>query len=60
MPLSAGHKQNFDTSLHQAFWAGDVVLMECQLADGAVEFEPFAMMFQGNPYGRFHSLEENE
>ena len=84
MPLSTGHKQNFDT-LRQAFCAGDVALMECQLAvtgepvavicaanrlaDGAVAFAPFAMMFQGNPYemlhppnpdGGFHSQEENE
>ena len=65
MPLSAGYKQNFDT-LQQAFAAGDVALMECQLAatgepvavicaanrhdDDSVAFAPFAMMFQGNPY----------
>ena len=84
MPLSAGHKQNFDT-LRQAFSAGDVALMECQLAatgepvavicaanrlpDGDVEFAPFAMMFQDNPYemvhppnpnGGFYSQEEME
>ena len=84
MPLSAGQKQNFDT-LRQAFAAGDVALMECQLAetgepvavicaanrlvDEAVQFAPFAMMFQGNPYemlnppnpdGGFYSQEENE
>ncbi len=83
MPLAEGHKQNFDT-LRQAFFAEDVALMECQLAatgepvavicaanrlaDGGVEFAPFAMMFQGNPYemlnppspdGGFHSQEEN-
>ena len=49
-----------------AFENGDVALMECQLAvtgepvaviapptgrpDGEVEFAPFAMMFNGNPY----------
>ena len=65
MPLSVGHRQNFDT-LRQAFFAGDVALMECQLvatdepvavicaanrlADESVEFAPFAMMFPGNPY----------
>ena len=65
MPLLPGHKQNFDT-LRQAFCAGDVALMECQLvatgepvavicaanrqADGGVEFAPVAMMFQDNPF----------
>ena len=65
MPLTTGHKQNFDT-LQQAVAAGDVALMECQLAatgetvpvicaanrleDGEIEFVPFAMMFIGNPY----------
>ena len=82
MPLSTGYKQNFDM-LQKAFAAGDVALMECQLAatgepvavicaanrqvDGDVEFAPFAMMFQGNPYemlnppnpgGGFQSQEE--
>ncbi len=84
MPLAEGYKQNFDT-LRQAFAAGDVALMECQLAatgepvavicaanrlaDGDVQFVPFAMMFQGDPYemlhppnpdGGFYSQEENE
>jgi hypothetical protein len=84
MLLSAGHKQNFDT-LRQAFAAGDVALMECQLvatgepvavicaanrqADGGIEFAPFAMMFQDNPYemlnppnsgGGFHTQEEKK
>jgi hypothetical protein len=63
--LATGHKQNFET-LQQAFDNGDVALMECQLAatgepvavlcaanrlpDGEVEFAPFAMLFNGNPY----------
>ena len=58
-------KTNFET-LQAAFDNGDVALMECQLAatgepvavllrrqppaDGEVEFAPFAMMFNGNPY----------
>ena len=65
MSLSLGDRTNFDT-LQQAFLAGDVALMECQLAatgepvavvcaanrheDGSVEFAPFAMMLGGNPY----------
>ncbi len=69
MPLAEGYKQNFDT-LRRAFFAGDVALMECQLAatgepvavicaanrqaDGDIEFTPFAMMFQGNPYEMLH------
>ena len=82
MPLSAAYKQSFDT-LREAFSAGDVALMECQLAatgepvavicaanrqaDGGVEFAPFAMMLQDNPYemlkpprlmGGFHTQEE--
>jgi hypothetical protein len=82
MPLSVGYKRNFNT-LRRAFRAGDAALMECQLAatgetaavicaanrlaDGSVEFIPFATMFPGNPYqavnppnpdGRFYSQEE--
>lgn len=65
MPLLPGHKINFETLQH-AFAAGDVALMECQLAetgeevavicaanrqdDGSIEFAPFAMLFNGNPY----------
>ena len=65
MALPIGHRQNFETLQH-AFAAGDVALMECQLAgtgeevavvcaasrqeDGSVEFAPFAMLFNGNPY----------
>jgi hypothetical protein len=65
MALAQGHRQNFET-LQQAFDAGDVALMECQLAttgepvavicaanrlpDGEIEFAPFAMLFDGNPY----------
>jgi hypothetical protein len=82
MALSKGYKCNFAT-LRRAFRAGDVALMECQLAatgettavicaanrlaDGSVEFVPFAAMFPGNPYeavnppnpdGGFYSQEE--
>jgi len=65
MAIPKGHKQNFNT-LVKAFHAGDVALMECQLAtsgetvavicaanrlpDGEIQFTPFAMMFNGNPY----------
>ena len=65
MALLPGYRANFDT-LRQAFLAGDAALMECQLAatgepvavvcaanrhdDGSVEFAPFAMLFDGNPY----------
>jgi hypothetical protein len=65
MPLPIGHKQNFNT-LRRAFLDGQAALMECQLAatgetvavicaanglpDGGVDFVPFAMMFQDNPY----------
>jgi hypothetical protein len=31
MPLSAGHKRNFNT-LRRVFRAGDAALMECQVA----------------------------
>jgi hypothetical protein len=65
MALAVGHKTNFET-LKQAFGAGDVALMECELAttgevvavicaanrhpDGDIEFVPFATLFNGNPY----------
>ena len=65
MALLPGYKTNFET-LQRAFLAGDVALMECELAatgepvavvcaanrqgDGGVEFAPFCMMFPGNPY----------
>jgi hypothetical protein len=65
MAIAPGHRHNFDT-LRQAFLAGDVALMECQstatgeavavlcaanhLPNGEVEFIPFAMLFNGNPY----------
>ena len=65
MPLLPGHKHNFN-SLQRAFAAGDVALMECQLAAtgesaavicaanrlprGEIEFVPIAQMFPGNPY----------
>ena len=82
MALAPGYKANFDT-LRQAFLNDDVALMECQLAatgeevavvcaanrhdDGSVEFAPFAMLFNDNPYqmlnppnpdGGFHSQQE--
>ena len=82
MALPKGHKANFKT-LRRAFLTGDAALMECQLAttgedvavicaanrqqDGSVEFAPFAMLFNENPYrllnppnpdGGFHSQEE--
>jgi hypothetical protein len=65
MALPIGHRKNFD-SLRQAFLAGDAALMECQLTatgetvavlcaanhlpDGGVEFVPFGMLFNSNPY----------
>ncbi len=82
MALARGYKANFET-LRQAFQNGDAALMECQLAttgeevavvcaatrqpDGEVEFAPFAMLFNGNPYemlnpprsdGGFHTQQE--
>ena len=82
MGMAKGHKKNFNT-LVEAVAAGRVALMECQLAttgetvavicaangqpDGGVEFIPFAMLFNDNPYtlvnppnpdGGFHSQEE--
>ena len=60
MAIAKGHKANFNT-LVEAIRAGDVALMECELAatgenvavicaanrlpDGEVEFAPFAMLF---------------
>ena len=65
MALAVGHTANFET-LSGAFEAGDVALMECELratgeeaavicaanrlANGEIEFVPFAMFFNGNPY----------
>jgi hypothetical protein len=65
MSLPIGHRQNFET-LRQAFLQDDAALMECQLVatgenvavicaanhlpDGGVEFAPFAMLFNANPY----------
>lgn len=65
MALLKGHKRNFQ-SLVDAVQNGDVALMECQLAatgevvavvcaanrmpDGEIEFAPFAMLFNDNPY----------
>ena len=82
MAIPKGHKRNFNT-LVKAFRAGDVALMECQLSatgetvavicaanrlpNGEIEFAPFAMLFNGNPYemvnppkvdGGFSSQEE--
>ena len=65
MPLAHGHKRNFET-LQTAFFAQDAALMECELAatgepvavicaanrkpDGTIEFVPFTMLFNDNPY----------
>ena len=65
MPLTAGQKRNFST-LRRAFHAGDVALMECQLAatdeavavlcaanrhaDQSMDFVPLAMFFADDPY----------
>jgi hypothetical protein len=65
MALLKGHKQNFNI-LIDAVQNGDVALMECQLAatketvavicaanrlpNGEIQFVPFCMMFNGNPY----------
>jgi len=82
MAIAPGHRHNFEM-LREAFLAGDVALMECQLTatgeavailcaanhlpDGEVEFVPFGMLFNGNPYemlnppnpdGGFHTQQE--
>lgn len=59
-----GHAANFET-LKSAFAHGDIALLECQLKatgeivativalnrnDNEVEFAPFAIMLNGNPY----------
>jgi len=65
MAIPKGHKQNFNT-LIEAFQNNDVALMECQLSatsetvavicaankmpNGEIQFVPFAMLFNGNPY----------
>ena len=65
MAIAKGHRQNFET-LRQAFANDDVALLECELAatgeavavlcaanrhaDGEIEFAPFGMMFNGNPF----------
>jgi hypothetical protein len=65
MALATGHKKTFDT-LVKAIKAGDVALLECQMAatgetsavicaavevsSGNVQFFPFAMLFNDNPY----------
>ena len=65
MALRPGDRMNFDT-LREAFANGDAALVECQMAatgeqvavvcaanrqeDGGIEFAPFAMLFDGNPY----------
>lgn len=65
MAIPVGHRANFDT-LAKAFANDDVALMECELAatgetvavlcaanrleTGEVEFAPFAMFFNDNPY----------
>ena len=82
MALATGHKKNFDT-LIKAIQAGDVALLECQMvatgessavicaavevSSGNVQFFPFAMLFNDNPYklvnppkpeGGFYSQDE--
>jgi len=65
MAIPQGHKQNFIT-LVDAFKNGDAALMECQLAatgetvavicavnpdqNGEIQFIPFAMLFNNDPY----------
>ena len=65
MAIPKGHRQNFQT-LVDAFNNGDVALMECELEatgetvavicaasrlpNGEIEFAPFAMLFNDNPY----------
>ena len=65
MAIPKGHKRNFNT-LVEAVRAGDVALMECQLAatgetvavicavnrlpNEETQFVPFATLFNGNPY----------
>lgn len=65
MALLKGHRQNFQT-LVDAFQNNDVALMECELAatkeivavlcaanrlpNGEIQFTPFGMLFNGNPY----------
>ena len=65
MAIPKGHKRNFNT-LVEAVRAGDVALMECQLAatgetvavicavnrlpNGETQLIPFATLFNGNPY----------
>ncbi|QDU25827.1 hypothetical protein ETAA8_08990 [Anatilimnocola aggregata] len=65
MALAVGHKSNFE-ALAQAFGAGDVALIECELrttgeevavicaanrlANGVIDFVPFAILFNDNPY----------
>ena len=65
MAIAAGHRANFKT-LIKAIQAGDVALMECQLAatgenvavvcaavevsSGNTQFFPFALLFNDNPY----------
>jgi hypothetical protein len=50
MPLSDGHRQNFDM-LRRAMLAGDAALMECQLVASG---EPVAVICAANrlPEGR--------
>ena len=65
MPITEGHKQNFET-LRRAMLAGDAALVDCQLTatgepavaicainraeDGSIEFVPLAMLFSDDPY----------
>lgn len=64
MAIANGHRTNFNT-LIEAFENGDVALLECELkstgeqvavivaanrVNDEIEFVPFAMLFNGNPY----------
>ena len=82
MALPLGHRRNFET-LQRAFAEDDAALMECELAatgevvpvicaahrlpNGEIEFVPFGMLFNDNPYellnppapkGGFHHREK--
>jgi len=64
MSIREGDKKNFET-LQEVFRNGDQCIIECQTLDGkyvavicaatkqedgSVVFQPFARMFEGNPY----------
>ena len=64
MAIASGHRTNFNT-LIEAFENGDVALLDCELkatgeqvavivaanrVNDEIDFVPFAMLFNGNPY----------